>query len=158
MAISHIELSAVGVVVFSNGLFGTLERKGAERWGICSWLCFSSARVGGQKFPSSPQQITGPHTPLYTAQIATANDEFSNPGPEPGWKPCTGYPALHTHSFLSSSLLRANRETADSTGEAYLSMALCASADPTCRSFCHFHRFFSLGGGGTRKDHVSVTW
>lgn len=65
----------------------------------------------------------------------------------------------YTLVFLSSSSLRrqsANRETADSTGEAYLSMAPCASADPKCRSFCHFHRFFSLGGGGTSK--VSVTW
>lgn len=115
---------------------------------------------------SSPEQITGPHTPLYAARLTAAdktkfNDEFSNPGPQPSWKPCTVYPALHTHLFLSSSLLHsqsANRETADSTGDAYLSMALCASADPTCRSFCHFHRFFSLGGGGTRKDHLSVTW
>lgn len=42
------------------------------------------------------------------------------------------------------------------TDQAYLSMALCAWADPACRSFCHCHNFFSLSRGERREGNVSV--
>lgn len=40
--------------------------------------------------------------------------------------------------------------------QTYLSMALCAWADPACRSFCHSHNFFSLSRGERREGNVSV--
>lgn len=42
------------------------------------------------------------------------------------------------------------------TDQAYLSMALCAWADPACRSFCHCRNFFSLSRGERREGNVSV--
>lgn len=42
------------------------------------------------------------------------------------------------------------------TDRAYLSTALCAWADPACRSFCHSHNFFSLSRRERREGNVSV--
>lgn len=68
--------------------------------------------------------------------------------------------AVYRLAFLSYILTHqesVNRRGPCLTDEAYLSMALRAWADPMCRSFCRFHRFFSLSRGERREDVVRLT-
>lgn len=63
----------------------------------------------------------------------------------------------HSNEWVAF-LLRLDRRVSRGSwaDQAYLSMALCAWADPACRSFCHCHNFFSLSRGERREGNVSV--
>lgn len=112
----------------------------------CGTSCQRSTHSRGGKPPGKAKSPTAPDSPVAQHIIWMSPPDL------------THFPSASSRRSDKASE-RANdwRACGCWTDQAYLWMALCAWADPACRSFCHSHNFFSLSRGerGGRATSVS---
>lgn len=116
-----------------------------------------SATRGGSWLTSVSQRVTAVNKVSQAANNQlTAEVEKQTPNkPKPSRKPD---PPLTKHMIQAATSV--SLETASSgcwLDRAYLWTALCAWADPVCRSFCHSHNFFSLSRRERERRSMSAS-